>query len=386
MGEHALLSASSAHRWLKCSPSVRLEEEVEDNTSIYAKEGTFMHGLAELHLKLFLDDITKSEFNKRLKEMKQNDFYTDEIEKAVEIYVDAVIEKINEARANTSDPLILIEERLDYSPWVKEGFGTGDVLIIADGIIEVIDLKGGKGVAVSAIGNPQMRLYALGAINGFGMLYDTQKVRMTIIQPRIDNISSDEMEVEELIHWGEKIVKPKADEAWRGEGEFKVGEHCRFCKVKAICRARAEENMKIACMDFKLPALLTDEEILEVLNQIDELTKWTKDVEAYAFNQAVNEGKEWAGFKLVEGRSSRRYSNEDKVAKALLAAGFEEEKIFSKSLLSLTKLEKKLGKKVFEETIGDLIIKPPGKLQLVPEEDKRPAIRSSAEIDFKEEF
>lgn len=386
MGEHALLSASSAHRWLKCSPSVRLEEEVEDNTSIYAKEGTFMHELAELHLKLFLDDITKSEFNKRLKAMKQNDFYTDEIEKAVEIYVDAVIEKINEARAISPDPLILIEERLDYSPWVKEGFGTGDVLIIADGIIEVIDLKGGKGVAVSAIGNPQMRLYALGAINGFGMLYDTQKVRMTIIQPRLDNISSDEMEVEELIHWGEKIVKPKADEAWKGEGEFKVGEHCRFCKVKAICRARADENIKLACMDFKLPALLADEEILEVLNQIDELKKWASDVEAYAFNQAVNEGKEWPGFKLVEGRSSRRYSNEDKVAKALLAAGFEEENIYSKSLLSLTKLEKKLGKKVFEETIGDLIIKPPGKLQLVPGEDKRPAIRSSAEIDFKEEF
>lgn len=386
MGEHALLSASGAHRWLKCSPSVRLEEEVEDSTSIYAKEGTFMHELAELHLKLFLDDITKAEFNKRLKEMKQNDFYTDEIEKAVEIYVDAVIEKINEARAISPDPLILIEERLDYSPWVKEGFGTGDVLIIADGIIEVIDLKGGKGVAVSAIGNPQMRLYALGAINGFGMLYDTQKVRMTIIQPRIDNISTDEMEVEELINWGEKIVKPKADEAWAGKGEFKVGEHCRFCKVKAICRVRAEENIKLACMDFKPPPTLTDDEIVEVLNQIDELTKWAKDVEGYAFNQAVNEGKEWPGFKLVEGRSSRRYSDEDKVAKALLDAGFEEENIYSKSLLSLTKLEKKLGKKVFEETIGDLIIKPPGKLQLVPEEDKRPALRSSAEIDFKKEM
>jgi len=386
MGEHALLSASSAHRWLKCSPSVRLEEEVEDSTSIYAKEGTFMHGLAELHLKLFLDDITKAEFNKRLKEMKRNDFYTDEIEKAVEIYVDAVIEKINEARAISPDPLILIEERLDYSPWVNEGFGTGDVLIIADGIIEVIDLKGGKGVAVSAIANPQMRLYALGAINGFGMLYDTQKVRMTIIQPRLDNISSDEMEVEELIHWGEKTVKPKADEAWKGEGEFKVGEHCRFCKVKAICRSRAEENMKLACMDFKPPPTLTDDEIVEVLNQIDELTKWAKDVEAYAFNQAVNEGKEWPGFKLVEGRSSRKYSDEDKVAKALIAAGFEEDKIYSKSLLSLTKLEKELGKKVFEETIGDLIIKPPGKLQLVTEEDKRPALRSSAEIDFKKEM
>jgi len=383
MGEHALLSASSAHRWLKCSPSVRLEEEVEDNTSIYAKEGTFMHGLAELHLKLFLDDITKAEFNKELKEMKKNDFYTDEIKKAVEIYVDAVIEKINEARANTSDSLILIEERLDYSPWVNEGFGTGDVLIIADGIIEVIDLKGGKGVAVSAIGNPQMRLYALGAINGFGMLYDTQKVRMTIIQPRIDNISSDEMEVEELINWGKKIVKPKADEAWAGKGEFKVGGHCRFCKVKAICRARAEENMKMAQYDFRKGPLLTDDEITEILSGIDELQKWTNDIQAYALDKAVNENKKWDGFKLVEGRSSRKYSNEQAVARTLIDAGFEEEDIYSKNLLGITAMEKAMGKKKFKELLNNLVYKPQGKLTLVVESDKRPEIKNTAELDFK---
>lgn len=382
MTSHALLSASSAHRWLNCSPSVRLEEEMDDSTSIYAQEGTFMHELAELHLRLYLEDITKQEFNKRLKEMKQNSFYTDEIEKTVELYVDAVIEKINEVG---TDSMVLMEEKLNYSPWVKEGFGTGDVLIIADGIIEVIDLKGGKGLAVSAIGNPQMRLYALGAINGFGMLYDTKKIKMTIIQPRLDNISTDEMEVEDLVAWGEKTVKPKADEAWEGKGEFKVGEHCRFCKVKATCRARAEENMKLACMDFKSPPLLTDEEIVEVLEQIDELQKWAKDIEAYAFNEAANNGKQWPGFKLVEGRRSRRYSSEEAVAERLLEAGYEEEQIYSKSLLSLTKLEKELGKKEFEEIIGSLIETPPGKLKLVPEEDRRAAVKSSAEIDFKEE-
>lgn len=383
MAAHALLSASGAHRWLNCSPSVRLEEEVEDSTSIYAMEGTFMHELSELHLHYFLENIKKVEFNKRLKQMKKSEFYTDEIEKAVKAYVDVVIEKINEVRSQSRDPLILIEEKLDYSPWVKEGFGTGDVLIIADNIIEVIDLKGGKGVSVSAVGNPQMRLYGLGAINGFGMLYDTQKIRMTIIQPRLDNISTDEMEVEELLEWAEQVVKPKADAAWAGEGEFNPGEHCRFCKIKATCRARCRENLKLACMDFKEPALLTDEEVVEVLFQIGELQKWASDVENYALETAINDGKQWPGMKLVEGRATRKFSSETEVAEKLLEAGYPEDKIYSKSLLSLTKLEKEIGKKDFEEIIGDLIEKPPGKLKLVPEEDKRPAARNSAQEDFK---
>lgn len=383
MGEHALLSASGAHRWLNCSPSVRLEEEVEDSTSVYAMEGTFMHELSELHLHYFLENINKVEFNKRLKQMKKSEFYTEEIEKAVKAYVDVVIEKINEVRSQSKDPLILIEEKLDYSPWVKEGFGTGDVLIIADGIIEIIDLKGGKGVSVSAVGNPQMRLYGLGAIHGFGMLYDTQKIRMTIIQPRLDNISTDEIEVEELLAWAEEVVKPKADAAWAGEGAFNPGEHCRFCKIKATCRARSHENLKLACMDFKEPALLTDEEVVEVLFQIGELQKWASDVENYALETATNDGKQWPGMKLIEGRVTRRFSSETEVADKLLEAGYPEDRIYSKSLLSLTKLEKEIGKKEFEEIIGDLIERPPGKLKLVPEEDQRPAARNSAQEDFK---
>lgn len=384
MAAHALLSASGAHRWLHCGPSVRLEEEVEDSTSTYAMEGTFMHELSELHLHHYLGNLKKSEFNRNLKQMQKNEFYSDEIQMAVDEYVAVVVEKINEARARCKDPLILIEERLDYSPWVREGFGTGDVVLITDDVLEVIDLKGGKGVAISAVGNPQARLYALGAINTFGVLYDIKTVRMTIIQPRLDNISTDEMETEELLRWAEEVVRPRAEAAYKGEGEFKAGEHCRFCKVKATCRARHNQSMKLACMDFKEPALLTDEEVIQVLRQVEELKKWASDVEVYALEKA-KDGKDWPGMKLVEGRSTRRFSSETEVAEKLLGAGYEAERIYTKSLLSLTKLEKEIGKKAFSEVVGDLIEKPPGKLKLVPEEDNRPALRSSAEIDFKKE-
>lgn len=380
MREHAILSASGAHRWLECTPSARLEEEIAEKTSIYAEEGTFMHELAELNLSLYLERISKPQFNKKLQEMKQNEFYTEEIEKAIQSYVDIVIERINEAG---KDSLILLEEQVDFSPWVPEGFGTSDALIISNNTIEVIDLKGGRGVKVEAEDNPQMRLYALGAINGFGILYDIERIRMTIIQPRLDNISTDEMTIDELLEWGETIVKPRAERAFKGEGEYKVSDGCRFCKVKVICRARAEENMKLAYLDFKPPPTLADEEILEVLMTIDELKKWAIDVEDYAYKKAVNEGKKWEGFKLVEGRRSRRYSSEEEVAKKLLDAGYEEDKIFSKSLLNLTKLEKELGKKNFDEVLGSLIETPPGKIQLVPEDDKRHAIKVSAEEDFK---
>lgn len=380
MRKHAILSASGAHRWLECLPSARLEEEIAEKTSVYAEEGTFMHELAELHLSLYLNRLSKLKFNKKLKEMKQNEFYTEEIENAVQAYVDIVIERINEA---SKDSLILLEEQVDFSLWVPEGFGTSDVLIISNNTIEVIDLKGGRGVKVDAHDNPQMRLYALGAVNGFGILYDIDKIIMTIIQPRLDSISTDEISLEELLEWGEMTVKPKAEMAFKGEGEYKASDHCRFCKVKAICRARADENLKLACLDFKSPPLLTDEEISEVLLTVDGLKRWASDVEEYAFNKAIKDGKKWPGMKLVEGRRSRRYRSEEEVAKKLLDAGYEEEMIFSKSLLSLTKLEKELGKKEFEEILGSLIDVPPGKIQLVPEADKRPEIQSSAEIDFK---
>ncbi|MFT9597698.1 DUF2800 domain-containing protein [Mesobacillus sp.] len=380
---HASLSASGASRWLACPPSVRLSEQYEETTSVFAKEGTFMHELSELYLSYKLKQITKAQLNKKLKQMKQNEFYNEEIEQAVQTYVDFATEKMNEAKATSKDPLILIEEKVDFSPWVPAAFGTGDIILIYGDRLEVIDLKGGKGVKVSAVDNPQMRLYALGALNNFGLLYDTQKILMTVVQPRLDNISTDEMKVDELLEWAETVVKPRAELAFKGEGDFMAGEHCRFCKVKATCRARAEENLKLACMDFQKPPLLKDDEVVEVLTSMDQLMSWAKDVQEYALNMAMDENKQWPGMKLVEGRGSRKYSDENAIVEALTTAGYGSDVIYKKSLNTITTLEKELGKKTFQELLGSLITKAPGKVKLVPEEDKRPEIKASPEVDFQ---
>lgn len=386
MAKHALLSASGAQRWLSCPPSARLEEAVEEQSSEYAREGSFAHELAELYLAQELGLIKKSEFNKRLKELRQNPFYSEELDAYVKIYLDFAIEKINEARARTRDAVVLLEMKLDYSTWVPEGFGTGDLVLVTDDVLEVIDFKFGRGIQIGAEDNPQMRLYALGALSQFGCLYEVDTVRMTIVQPRLDSISTDEMAVKELVDWGEKMVKPIADLAFKGEGEFKAGGHCRFCRVRATCRARAEMNMKLACYDFKEPPLLTDEEIVEVLDAADEYMKWISDLQGYALDQAVNNGKKWPGYKLVEGRSYRRYKDQGKVAEALIAAGYKEDEIYEKVLLGITKMERAVGRKEFNELLAGLIEKPPGKAKLAPESDKRPAVKSAAEIDFKEEL
>lgn len=380
---HASLSASGASRWLACPPSVRLSEQYEDTTSVFAQEGTFMHELSELYLSHELKQITKAQMNKKLKQMKQNEFYSSEIEQAVQTYVDVVIEKINEAKSSCKDPLILIEEKVDFSPWVPDGFGTGDVILIYDNRLEVIDLKGGKGVKVSAVENPQMRLYVLGAIHNFGVLYDIDTVAITIVQPRLDHISTDEMQVDELLDWAEKKVRPKAELAFAGEGDFNAGEHCRFCKAKATCRARADENLKLACMDFQSPPLLTDDEVVEVLTSIDQLMSWAKDVKEFALAKAMEENKQWPGMKLVEGRGSRKYTDEQAIVEALTDAGYEHDVIYKQSLNTITAMEKALGKKTFQELLGSHITKAPGKVKLVPEEDKRQEINASPEADFQ---
>ena len=385
MARHALLGASSSDRWLNCPPSARLEAQVEEKASEYAREGTFAHTLAELKLAHYLGTLTTPKYNTKLKKLKQNDFYSEELESDTQIYVDFAIEKINEARAKTPDAAVLLEAKLDYSPWVPEGFGTGDLVLITDGVLEVVDLKFGRGIQVSAEDNSQMQLYALGAINQFGFLYDINTVKMTIHQPRLDHISTAEMTVDDLMYWATNTVMGGAELAWKGEGEFNAGEHCRFCRVRATCRARAEENTKLACYDFREPPLLSDEEIVEVLDAADEYMRWISDVQAYALDRAVNHGKQWPGYKLVEGRSVRKYVDETKVAEALQAAGYSEEQIYEKVLLGITKMEKAVGKKQFNELLAGLVEKPPGKPKLAPETDKRPAV-SSAEIDFKEEL
>lgn len=385
MGKHAILSASGSERWLNCPPSARLEELIPEEKSEYAAEGTFAHKLAELHLRKYLECIENTEYGKQLKKLKENEFYSQEMEDFIEIYLDIAIEKINEARSKSKDAIIFLEQRLDFSPWVSEGFGTSDLVLISDGAIEVIDLKYGKGVPVSAEGNTQMRLYGLGALNQFDILYDIEEVKMTIVQPRLDSVSTDIMRTCDLLSWGDETVKPKAELAFKGEGEFCTGDHCRFCRAKAICRARAEANLELARYDFRDPTLLDDEEIAEILFKADELRAWAADVQAYALDQAYTHGVKFDGWKLVEGRSNRKYTDDEKVAKTLIEKGYKEDDLYTKSILGITAMEKFLGKKKFEELLEGFVIKPPGKPTLVPESDKRPELSSAASAveDFK---
>lgn len=384
MAKHALLSASGAKRWMSCPPSALLEKQFPDQTSDFAAEGTFAHAFGDLMLSRALEQIDGKTYKKSLAALEKDAYYSPGLVEYVDQYVTLALEKVSEARARSRDAVILLEQRLDFSQWVPEGFGTGDVVIIADEIMEIIDLKYGKGVAVSAEDNPQMRLYALGALAQFEYLYDIRKIRMTICQPRLDSISTEELWVNDLVCWAETELKPRAQMAFIGEGEYCAGDHCRFCKAKFTCRARAEANLELAKMDFRDPAVLADDEIGEVLAKAAQLQAWASDIAAYALDQAENHGKKWDGWKLVEGRSTRKYLDEEAVANTLLSGGRTEEDIYTKSLLGITAMEKLLGKKNFGQILGELIIKPAGKPVLVPEADKRPEINStaSAQKDF----
>lgn len=385
MVKHAILSASGSEKWLNCPPSARLEEQITEEKSEYAAEGTFAHKLAELHLQNYLKLIKKVEYDKKLKQLKENEFYSQEMEDYIQIYIDIAIEKINEAKSRSKDAIVFLEQQLDFSPWVPEGFGTGDVVIISDGIVEVVDFKYGKGVPVSAEENTQMRLYGLGAVNLFNILYDIKTIRMTIVQPRLDSVSTESLSVKELLIWGDTTVKPKAKLAFKGEGEFQAGDHCRFCRAKATCRARAEANLELARYDFQDPALLSNDEIAEILFKADELKAWAADIQTYALEQAYKHGIKFDGWKLVEGRSNRKYTDEEEVAKILIEKGYNEDDIYKKSILNITAMEKLLGKRKFNAILNDLVVKPAGKPTLVPETDKRPELSSVAAAieDFK---
>ena len=365
--KHALLGASSSARWLVCTPSARLEAMFPDEQSPYAAEGTVAHDLAEAILRHKLED----------KKAPKLDDYSTEMVEAVNRYVDICEEKVNEARARSSDAEAMIEARLDFSRWVPEGFGTGDMVIVADGILEVIDLKYGKGVPVSAVENTQMRLYALGAYDVNEFLYDIKTVRMTIVQPRLDSVSTDEMSLEELLDWGEDI-KPIAQRAWDGIGECTPCDYCNFCKARHTCRALAD-----TCLDTfyknggKLNQLLTDSEVSDILGMKDLITKWIKGVYDFAYEKALSGEKQWPGYKLVEGTSRRTITDPDAAAKTLLDNGYKEEEIFKpRELEGITNLQKVLGKKGVSEYLEAYIDKPEGKPTLVPESDKRPAINT----------
>lgn len=375
MTKHALLSPSSAHRWIKCTPSAVLEEKFENTTSAAAEEGTAAHAWCEYKLNKLLNHPC---------EKPSTEYDSNEMQEYSDAYVDFVMEKYEQAKLNCQDPILLIEQKVDFSAYVPDGLGTADCIIVGEKTLQVIDFKYGQGVLVDAYENPQMKCYALGALTLFDSLYEIQTVEMSIFQPRRDNVSTFTLPVTELISWAEKVLKPKAELAIKGEGEFEAGDWCRFCRAKATCRKRAEENLKLAELEFKPPSVLTDSEIEEVLKTIPTLTKWADDVLAYATDSAINHGKEWSGFKLVEGRSVRKFKDETAVIEKAKAAGFTD--IFKTSLIGLTEMQKLMGKKKFEDILGDLVIKPSGKLTLVPDSDKRAKVNvQNINQEFKEE-
>lgn len=375
MDGHARFSPSSAYRRINCPPSLILEEQFEDEESQYAAEGSAGHSLAEHLIKRHLKQRSKRPVS---------DYFSDEILEAVDEYVLYVINEIEEAKSSCENPIFLVEQRVDASEYVDECFGTADMTIITKSTVQVIDLKLGRGVPVYSEENAQLMIYGLGILSMAELLYDIETVKLTIVQPRLNNFSTWEISPYEFKKWGEEVLKPRGAMALIGAGEFKSGTWCCFCKARNQCRTRAEEFLNIAKMEFRKPALLSDAEVSEVLRVADELSKWASDVYAFAQEQAIVKGKQWNGFKLVEGRSNRKYTNEEEVAKAAIDAGYKD--IYKRSLISITEMERLMGKKEFAEIMGNLVYKPEGKVTLVPDADKRKAINKTTAIaEFQEE-
>lgn len=370
---HATLSASSAHRWLSAPPLPQLEKFFPKDASPMAAEGTAAHALGEYKLRRVLGQDSKRPVS---------DFQSDDMEAFTDDYCDYVMEQYQQAKLDHPGSSVLIEQRLDFSNYVPDGFGTGDCIIIADGLMHIVDFKYGKGVRVDAENNPQMKLYALGALNNYSMLYDQPEViDMTIFQPRIGNVSTWSIETSALLNWAKTDLKQKAELAIKGDGVVKYGPWLQFSNCNAVLRVRYNQYKKLQEFQLRSPHLMSNAEIEEVLANVDELVKWANQVKAYAQDLAVNHDKQWNGFKVVEGRSIRKYKDEATVAKMAEENGFTD--IYQKSLLSITKLEKVMGKKQFNDLLGQYIYKPAGKLTLVPQSDKRPAVDTT---NPKDEF
>lgn len=374
---HAVLSASSSTMWIACPPSAQLNAAADDKPSEYAKQGTVAHLWAETKVKRILGQNLKNPTDGA-------EYYDVEMAECTDSYAQYVSEQIEKAKQRCSDPIVLVEQRVDFSKWVPGGFGTADAIIVSDNVLSIIDLKYGAGIPVDAENNSQMMCYALGALELFDGIYDIGKILMTIFQPRRENISVYEISKAELLEWADTKLAPAAELASKGEGEFRAGEHCRFCKVKATCRKRAEYNLELAQYDFKVPDILEDAEIEMVLSKVDDLVSWASDIKEYALMQAVN-GKQWNDWKVVEGRSNRKYTDEVLVADAVKNAGFDP---YEHKILGITAMTKLLGKNKFEDLLGGFIEKPKGKPTLVPMSDKRPALSKAADAadDFKEEI
>ena len=379
MSAHSIFSPSAAHRILNCPPSLKLCEKEPEQTSVFADEGTSAHSLCAYLVEKAVGIPTKDP-------TEDLTYYNSEMQTCAEGYASFVTEEYEKAKQDCPDTQIFVEQRVDISRWVPGCGGTADCIILSDGTLEIIDYKHGLGVLVEATseefgGNPQLMCYCLGALEMFDGIYDVDTVKMVIYQPRRENVSEYTMSKTELLDWAENTLKPVAALALEGKGEFKAGDHCRFCKVKATCRKRAEYNLKAAQYDFQMPELLEDYEVDTILLLADHLTEWANDVKEYALNQAL-QGKDYEHFKVVAGRSNRKYTNEDEVAKTVQTAGYDP---YEKKVLGITAMTSLLGKKKFEELLGGLTVKPEGKPTLVNKSDKRPAMKNTAENDFKGE-
>ncbi len=385
--QHALLSASSAHRWLYCTPSARLEEQFPDTTSEPAAEGTLAHELAEAKVRnyFYTSDFGKRKLNNFIKKLKEQELWKDEMLGYTDEYLDYIK---SVALSLKSTPYVAIEKEVDYSVYAKDGFGTADCILISAGTIHIIDFKYGKGVPVVAEGNPQLALYALGAYEAYKMLYPVDMIKLTAVQPRLNSISEWETSLTDLIAWGE-YVKKKAALAWEGKGDFFPTEStCRFCRASKQCRARSDRNVKQAFPIGELPPLITAEEAGQRLQALEDVVKYQKDLQDWALSECLA-GKEVPGWKAVEGRGSREWTDMDQAFEKLLRSGITEEPmLWEKKPLTLAQIEKMIGKKDFADAVGDYIVKKPGKPALVKETDKREAITNkvTAKEAFKEEF
>ena len=403
---HAVLGASSAHRWLVCTPSARLCEKLTSRfgseSSPYAAEGTKAHALAEMKVRLAYykaDGMTAARHSRMSPEQQKaylgiNEFrfkalrnelgdIPKDMEQATDSYCDIVMEKYLSAKEADPGAQLYLEQRLDYSAWVPSGFGTGDCIIVSDSLLEVCDYKHGKGIPVDAVGNPQLRLYGLGAMERFGRLYDFQSVRMTIIQPRLDSVSEETLTCADLTSWAAEEVVEKAKQAWTGSGEFVPGEHCRFCAAKAVCSARVAQAMQMFQYGLEAPGLIPDEQIPSILGMLNDAEAWIKDIRAYAENQALH-GQVWPGWKLVHGKKpNRQWADPEEVKAQLLRAGYPADQFQEVKLKPVGEIEKALGKKAFQALVGGLVSQGEGKLTLVPADDKRVEF-ASADADFQD--
>ena len=378
MAKHAFLAASASERWLHCPPSAKLCAQEDDQGSEYARQGSDAHALCE-HLLLKALGRETSDPTEDLT------YYDAEMQEAAEAYAAFVMEQVAEAKTVCHDPLICVEQTVDFSKWVQHGFGTADALIVADDTLYITDMKYGVGCLVTAdgedgTGNSQLKCYALGAIDTFGDLYDINRIRLSIFQPRRDNVDTFELTKADLLQWADDVLAPIAKLAYEGQGEFEAGNHCQFCRVKATCRKRAEYAMELAKYEFADAPTLDENEIAEILPQIDTLVSWAEDIKSYALNQALS-GVRYPGFKLVAGRSNRKYADEAAVARVVSEAGYDP---YDKKLVGITEMTKRLDKKRFEELLNGLLIKPEGKPVLVPATDTRPEL-NNAKNDFMEE-